>query len=122
MSKLKVLAGLAFLVVMCNLGWQVGKWELTSVELHDDMKDMASQLGPRNGYGKAKSDDEFRDDILRKAKDYDIPLSAEQITVQRVGEGFKAYMYFAADYTVPIQVAGYSFQMHFTPESGPKPN
>jgi hypothetical protein len=122
LGKLKIFVALAALILMSNVGWQVGKCELTSVELHDDMKDMASQLGPRIGYGNAKSDDDFRDAILRKAKGYDIPLEPEQITVQRIGEGFKAYMYLAADYTVPIHAPGISFQLHFTPESGPKPN
>ena len=53
MRKLKVLAGLAVLVVMFNAGWQIGKCELTSVELHDDMKDMASQIGARIGFGES---------------------------------------------------------------------
>ena len=122
MGKLKIVAGLAFLVLMFNVGWQVGKCELTSVELHDDMKDMATQLGARIGLINSKSDDDFRNDILRKAKGYDIPLTAEQITVQRNGQGMFATMYFAADYTVPIHVPGYSFQLHFNPESGPRPN
>jgi hypothetical protein len=122
MGKLKIVAALAFLVVMCNAGWQIGKYELANVELHDDMRDMASQIGARIGLSASKSDDDFRNDIVLKAKNYDIPLTPEQITVQRDGVGMRANMYFAADYTVPIQVPGFSFRLHFTPESGPRPN
>lgn len=122
MGKLKIIAGLAFLVMMCNAGWQIGKCEIENVELHDDMKDMASQMSARIGLGAIKSDDDFRNQIVLKAKNYDIALTPEQITVQRDGEGMRANMYFAADYTVAINLPGYSFPLHLTSESGPKPN
>lgn len=122
MPKLKIIAALAVLIVACNAGWQIAVCEVTSVELHDDMKDMASQLGGRIGLASAKSDEDFRNDILNKAKKYDIPLTPEQVTVQRNGVGFTATMYFAADYSVPIHLPGFTFQLHFNPESGPKPD
>jgi hypothetical protein len=122
MRKLKIVTALAVLIVSCNVGWQIAVCEVTSVELHDDMKDMASQIGGRIGLASAKSDEDFRNDILSKAKKYDIPLTPEEVTVQRTGVGFMATMYFAADYSVPIHLPGFTFQLHFNPESGPKPD
>jgi len=82
---------------------------------------MASQLGARIGLTKIYSDEDFRDEVMRKARKYDIQLTPEQVTVLRDGEGVEARMYFAADYTVPIQLPGFSFRLHFNPESGKRP-
>ena len=120
--NLKIIVGAAILFLICNLGWQIGASELASVELRDDMHDMASQLGPRIGYSNGLSDEEFRNEVVRKARKYDIQLAPEQITVVRSGEGIYASMYLAADYTVPISLPGFSFHLHFNPESGRRPS
>lgn len=122
MRNFKIIMGAAALFLLCSAGWQIGKWEFGNAELRDDMHDMASQLGPRIGYGKGLSDEEFRNEVIRKASQYDIQLAPEQVTVVRNGEGFQATMYLAADYTVPVSLPGFSFRLHFTPESGMKPS
>jgi hypothetical protein len=99
-------------------GWQIGACELANFELRDDMKDLASQLGARIGFSLANSDDDFRTAVISKATRYNIDLSAEQVTVQRSGDGAKGTIYLRADYTVPIHLPGFNFKMHFTPESG----
>jgi len=118
---LQIIALIAVLLLLCSAGWQIGKWELVNIELRDDMHDMASQLGARIGLTKIYSDEDFRDELMRKAKKYDIQLQPEQVTVQRYGEGVEAKMYFAADYTVPIRLPGFFFQLHFNPESSQRP-
>lgn len=117
----RIIAAVAILLMLCSAGWQIGKWELANVELRDDMHDMASELGARIGFSDSLSDEGFRTEVMRKARKYDIQLRPEQVTVVRSGEGIQARMYFAADYTVPIQLPGFSFQLHFKPESGTKP-
>jgi len=119
--NVKIITGIAVVLMFCSAGWQIGKWELASIELRDDMHDMASQLGGRIGLTNPISDEEFRNEVVRKARKYDIELAPEQVTVVRNGEGVEARMYFAADYTVPIELPGFSFHLHFTPESGKKP-
>ena len=121
MRNPKIIAVVAILILVCNMGWQIGACELANVELHDDMKDMASQLGARIGLTNGKSDEDFRNDVLSKARRYDIQLTPEEVTVQRSGEGIQATMYIAADYSVPIHLPGFSFQLHFNAESGPRP-
>ena len=120
--QVKIVAAIGVVLVLCSAGWQIGKCELANVELREDMHDMASQLGPRIGYGNGLSDEEFRNQVVRKAREYDIQLAPEQVTVVRNGEGFQATMYLAADYTVPLNLPGFSFQLHFKPESGRKPD
>lgn len=122
LRNFKIIAVLAVLILVCNVGWQIGACELANIELRDDMKDLVSQLGGRIGLTSAKSDEDFRNDILRRAQKYDIPLTPEQVTVQRTGVGLAASMYLAANYSVPIHLPGFSFQLHFNPESGTKPD
>lgn len=107
--RLKIIAGVVTLLVLCSAGWQIGKSELANVQLRDDMHDMASQLGARIGFSAPLSDEEFRNEVIRKAKKYDIQLAPEQVTVVRTGEGLDTRMYLAANYSVPIQLPGFSF-------------
>jgi len=99
------------------VGWQVGKSELANIELQDDLHDMSMKLGTRVGYSAPKSDDEYRDAIIREAAGYDIQLTREQITVERSGSEDAETLTLAADYTVTIKVPGFSFPLHFTPTS-----
>jgi len=120
MRKLRIITVAAVLVLVLDAGWQIGARELANIELRDDLKDMSAQLGARIALSSAKSDEDFRSDILNKAKKYEIPLQPEQVTVRRSGEGFTATMYLAADYTVPVNLPGVTVNLHFHPESGPK--
>src|SRR5690242_12833034 len=119
MRKLRIITVATILVLVLDAGWQVGARELANIELRDDLKDMSSQLGARIALSSAKSDEDFRNDILDKARKYQTPLQPEQFTVRRAGEGFAATMYFAADYTVPVNLPGVTVNLHFHPESGP---
>lgn len=122
MNKSKIILGLAVFALLLSLGWQVGACELANFELRDDMQDMASQAGLRVGLTSPTSDDDLRTAILRKAEKYDIALSPEQVTVERMGSGPTSTIYIAAEYRVQIYLPGYSFELHFTPESGKKPS
>ena len=67
-----------------------------------------------------KTDDDVREDVLRKAKEHDLPVEAKQVTVQRINTPGLSAIYVAADYSVTISLPGYSFDMHFNPTSGNK--
>lgn len=67
-----------------------------------------------------KTEDDIRTDVLKKAREHDLPISAKQITVQRINSPGVSAVWVAADYSVPINLPGYSFDMHFNPDSGNK--
>jgi len=67
-----------------------------------------------------KTDEDVRNDVMRKVKEHDLPIEPKQITVQRMNTPGLAAVYVAADYSVTINLPGYSFDMHFTPSSGNK--
>jgi hypothetical protein len=120
MRTITIILGLAVLVFVSIAGWQIGACEVANIRLRDDMEDMASQSGVRIGLTSARSDDDFRNAVLNKARQYDVELAPEQVTVLRTGSSVTGTISLAADYTVPIHLPGFSFTLHFTPASGVK--
>jgi len=57
---------------------------------------------------------------MRKVKDQNLPITAKQITVQRINTPGMSALYIAADYSVTVSLPFYSFDMHFNPNSGNK--
>lgn len=108
---------LATLVFISRTGWQIAAAELANVELREDMKDMAAHAGDRIGLINPRSDEEYRNGVVSKAKGYDIDLDPDHVTVERTGEGVATEIYLAADYDVPIHVSRFSFSLHFSPST-----
>jgi hypothetical protein len=67
-----------------------------------------------------QTDQAMIDAVIKKAQDHQITLTPEQVTVQRIGTPGAPAAYVAADYSVPVELPGYSFTLHFTPSSGNK--
>ena len=121
MNRFKVLSVLAIVALAAIVGWQVAACELANIELRDDMKDLASQLGGRIGFTPPSSDEDFRQAVIAHALKYGIELTPQQVTVVRSGTGVAADIYLAADYTAAIHLPGLNFALHFTPSAGRKP-
>ena len=121
MKKIKITLGLAAFYLLFSAGWQIGACEVANIELKDDLQDMASQLGMRIGFSDIASDGDLRDTVLRKAAQYGITLSPDQVPVLRDGYGKNSILYFEAEYSVPINLPRYSFAMYFNPSSGRRP-
>jgi hypothetical protein len=79
MRTVKIILGLAVLIFVSIAGWQIGACEVANIRLRDDMEDLASQSGVRIGLTTARSDDDFRNAVLGKARQYDIELAPDQV-------------------------------------------
>jgi hypothetical protein len=66
------------------------------------------------------TDQDLVDAVVKKAREHDITLAPEQVTVQHIGTPGAPAVYVAAEYSVPVTLPGYSFTLHFTPSSGNK--
>jgi hypothetical protein len=60
-----------------------------------------------------KSEDDMRDFILRKAKEFDLPVTRNQVKVQREG----GTVAISVDYTVHLDLPGYPLDLQFHPSS-----
>jgi hypothetical protein len=106
---------LAIAAVVVGL-FQVAPPMLANYSFSDDLKTVV-MLDSGN---QQKTDEDVRNDVLRKAKEHDLPIEAKQVTVQRINTPGLSVVYVAADYTVTVNLPGYAFDMHFNPSSGNK--
>ncbi|MHB8218692.1 MAG: hypothetical protein ACYDDS_21680 [Candidatus Sulfotelmatobacter sp.] len=116
MGFLKLLIGLLAIIAVVLAIFQVVPPILANYSFQDDLKTIALM----DGTSLQKTDDDIRNDVLRKAREHEMPIDAKQVTVQRISSPGLATVYLAADYAVTINLPGYSFDMHFTPNSGNK--
>ncbi|MGA9800449.1 MAG: hypothetical protein WBQ68_15665 [Terriglobales bacterium] len=64
-----------------------------------------------------KTEDQIRDLVFKKAQDLDVPVTREQIKVQRSGVTGSGSVSIEAPYTVHISLPGYPFDLDFDPSS-----
>jgi len=65
----------------------------------------------------SRSEDDIRDAVVKEARNYDIPLTAKQVKVSRVGGLGTGSLNIEADYSVPIDLPGYSTTLEFHPST-----
>jgi hypothetical protein len=114
MGTVKMILGIALIVAAIIVCIQVIPPEMTNFQFQDDLKEVAVVGGSNPN----KTDEDLRNAILLKAKMRELPLTPEQVSVQRIGQPGLAGVYLQVDYSVPVNLPGYSFTLHFTPNSG----
>ena len=103
-----VLAVMVGLVVVCA---QVIPPYFSNYEFQDTLENEA-----RLGTYSTKGDDVIRESVFKRAQDLEIPITKEQIKIQRIGPGGNGVM-IETDYTVRIDLPGYPFDVHFHPQT-----
>ena len=116
MGTIKAVIGFLVIVGLIYSAFQVIPPELNNYSFTDDLRNVA-MLGGANPH---ETDQQLLDDVMKKAQERGITLTADQVTVQRIGTPGAPAVYVAADYSVPVSLPGYSFVLHFTPSSGNK--
>jgi hypothetical protein len=113
MGTFKALVGFLAIILVVVALFQVLPPIMANFSFTDDLRQVAMMAGANP----QKTDDDVRNDVLRKAKEHDLPINEKQVTVQRVLTPGLMAVYVAADYTVPVNLPGYSFELHFNPSS-----
>ncbi len=106
---------LVFAAVVIGL-FQIVPPILANYSFSDDLKTVAMM----DSANFQKTDDDVRNDVLKKAKEHDLPITPKQVSVQRINTPGLSAVWVAADYSVTVNLPGYSFDMHFNPDSGNK--
>jgi hypothetical protein len=118
MRNLKIILGIAVLVLAVSTGWQIGAAVVANMNFQEDLRDLGSQAGAHVGVVVPPgSDEDAARAVIRKAKEHGIDLEPAQVTVRRIGSGETSTFYLAANYTVSINLALVSVNLHFTPSS-----
>ena len=116
MGTLKALAGLLAIILVIVACFEVAPPMMANYSFQDDLRTVALM----DGANFQKTDDDVRNDVIRKAKEHELPIDPKQVTVQRMTTPGLAAVYVAVDYSVTVSLPGYSFDMHFNPNSGNK--
>jgi hypothetical protein len=106
---------LAIAAVVVGL-FQVAPPMLANYSFQDDLKTVSLM----DSANLQKTDEDVRNDVLRKAKEHDLPIDGKQITVQRINSPGLSAIYIAVNYSVTINLPGYPFDMSFNPTTGNK--
>ncbi len=111
MLRMKTIRALVGLLVLAGVVYSA--WLLVPVYLHNyQLQDAMAEEARLNSYT-IKPEDDMREAIYRKAKDMEMPIKREQINVRREGQQVSIWV----DYSVQIDLPGYSFDLQFHPSS-----
>ena len=116
MGTIKFVLGILVIVGMIMAGFQIIPPILANFSFQDDLR----QIAVTGGANPNKTDEDLRQAVLSKAKEHDLTLLPNQVSVQRMSNPGLVAVYLSADYTVPVNLPGYTFTLHFNPSSGNK--
>ena len=112
MSTIKLVLVLGMLACAVYVGAQVIPPYFANYEFQDALDSEA-----RMGTYSTKGDDVIRDAVFRKAQELELPLTSQDIKLQRVGPTGNAMVTIEAEYTVHVDLPGYPMDLHFHPAS-----
>jgi len=116
MGIIKAVVGFLLIAAVVVGLFQILPPMLTNYSFTDDLKTV-SMLDSSN---LQKTDEDVRNDVMKKVKEHDLPIEPKQITVQHINSPGLSAIYISVDYSVTVNLPGYPFDMHFTPNTGNK--
>ncbi len=112
MGTIKLVFGIFVIVAGVYLGAELVPVYYENYQFKDDINTEATL----ETYT-AKPEDAIRDAIYKKAQGLDIPVTKEQIKVQRHGTMGTGSLTISAPYTVHLDLPGYPVDLHFDASS-----
>jgi hypothetical protein len=112
MATLKLVLGFAVFGVLALVGLKVIPPYFSNYELEDAIKTESVQATYST-----RSEDDIRDAIIKQARSYDIALTPKQVKVTRVGGFGQGSLNIEANYSVPLELPGYSTTLEFHPST-----
>ena len=101
-GKLGCVLWLVVLILAGLIAYKAIPVKLASAELYDYMDDQAR-------FGARASSDALKKSILRKAKELELPVTARDVTVAKVGGMVKM----RCKFTVPVEILGFTYDWDF---------
>ena len=112
MATLKLVFGVAMFGLVALLGIKLVPPYFSNYELEDAIKTEAL-----NSTYSTHTEEEIRDAVIKQARAYDIELTTKQVHVSRTGSYGTGTLAIECDYSVPIDLPGYSTSVEFHPSS-----
>ena len=112
MATLKLILGVGIFVAMGLVGFKIIPPYFSNYQFEDSLKTEAVQATYST-----RSEEDVRDAVIKQARNYDIALTPKQVHVSRVGGFGQGTLAIDAEYSVPIELPGYSTTLEFHPSS-----
>ncbi|HEY1401560.1 MAG TPA: hypothetical protein VF953_08220 [Terriglobales bacterium] len=112
MATLKLILGVGVFVAMGLVGFKIIPPYFSNYQFEDSLKTEAVQATYST-----RSEEDVRDAVIKQARNYDIALTPKQVHVSRVGGFGQGTLAIDAEYSVPIELPGYSTTLEFHPSS-----
>jgi hypothetical protein len=112
MATLKLLLAVGVLVAVAFLGIKTIPVYFSNYQFEDFIKEEALH----SSYS-SRSEDDIRDAVIKHAHDFDISLTPQQVRVSRTGINGNGNLSIEAEYSVLIELPGYSTTVEFHPSS-----
>ena len=108
MNTLKMFFGIFVMVASAYVALKLVPPYFESYQFRDAVKDEATHATYT-----AKSEADIRATVLRRARDYDIPITEDDIQVMRSGTLTNGTIAIRAQYVVHVDLPGYPVDLHF---------
>jgi|SRR5271165_62709 len=108
MGTLKLILGFGVFVMVAILGIKVVPPFFSNYEFEDAIKNEALQATYST-----RSEDDIRTAVIKRARDYDIALTEKQVHVTRTGTSGNGSLSITAEYSIPLDLPGYSTTLDF---------
>ncbi|MCU1306146.1 MAG: hypothetical protein JWN45_841 [Acidobacteriaceae bacterium] len=111
MGRVKKLVSLLVFLVAVYMGWTLVPIYLANYQFQDSLVTIA-KFAATGG----RSDDQIHEEVVKKAKELDVPVNPEDIKISREGP-----LEISADYTVVVDlINGKKLTLQFNPTSRDK--
>ena len=112
MATFKLILGVGVIVLVVFLGLKTVPVFFSNYEFEDFIKEEALH----STYS-TRTEDDIRNAVIKHAHDYDIPLTPQQVHVSRTGVNGVGSLTIEAEYSVSIDLPGYSTTIDFHPST-----
>ena len=115
MGSVKMILGVAMMVLVGIVCLKLIPPYFSNYEFEDAIKNEALQ----STYG-SRTEEDIRDSVIKHAHEYDIQLTRQQVKVIRTGNSGTGTLSIEAEYSIPVNLPGYSTTLNFHPSSSNK--
>jgi hypothetical protein len=115
MSSLKLVFGIGLIIAVIYCSWMIIPPFFANYEFEDAIKNEALHATYTT-----RNEEDIRNSLMKQAKDLDIPITKEQIKVQRQGSFGQGTLAIDVDYTVRVDLPAYPLNLHFHPTTANK--
>ncbi len=112
MPTLKLIFGVAVFGALVLLGLKVIPPFFSNYEFEDSIRTEALQATYTT-----RTEEDIREAIIKQARNYDIALTPKQVHVMRMGGPGNGTLAIDAEYSVPLELPGYSTTLDFHPST-----